>query len=101
MSQFEIYAVAAALLFALGLYGLATRRDLVRKMVALNVMGSAVFLLFIAVAFRDPDGGPDPVPQAMVLTGIVVAVSTTALGLGLARRIERETGSRRLPEDDG
>ena len=42
---------------------------------------------------------PDPVPHAMVLTGIVVAVSATAFALVLARRIYSVTGSTRLPED--
>jgi hypothetical protein len=61
---------------------------------AINVMGAGVFMMLIAVAYRGPDLAPDPVPHALVLTGIVVAVSATALALALARRLDRE-------QDDG
>ena len=50
-------------------------------------MGSGAFLVFVGLAQRD--GAVDPVPQAMVLTGIVVAVAATALALALARRLDR------------
>ncbi len=100
MNIFVLYALAAVALFALGLYGFLFRLEVVRKLIALNVMGSSTFLLLVAVAFRNRDPGPDPVPHAMVLTGIVVAVSTTALGLAIARRIRAETGVHVLPEDE-
>ncbi len=100
MSAFELYSLLAAGLFAVGLYGFLFRRDLVRKIVALNVIGASVFLLLIAIAYRNREDWPDPVPHAMVLTGIVVAVSATALALAVAKRIEEETGASCLPEDE-
>jgi multicomponent Na+:H+ antiporter subunit C len=100
MSAFEMYVLLAAGLFAVGLHGFFFQRSLVRKVIALNVLGAGVFLVLIAVAYRNRDEAPDPVPHAMVLTGIVVAVSATALALALARRIEDETGSDELPEDE-
>jgi len=53
-------------------------------------MGAGVFMLLIAVAYRGPGLPPDPVPHALVLTGIVVAVSATALALALVRRLHAE-----------
>jgi len=53
-------------------------------------MGAGVFMLLIAVAYRGPGLPPDPLPHALVLTGIVVAVSATALALALARRLHAE-----------
>ena len=50
--------------------------------------GAGVFQLLIAVAYRGLDQAPDPVPQALVLTGIVVAVSATSLALALWQRLE-------------
>jgi len=47
-----------------------------------------VFHVLVAVAYRGIDRAPDPIPHALVLTGIVVAVSATALALALARRLE-------------
>jgi multicomponent Na+:H+ antiporter subunit C len=86
------YAAMGVLLFAMGLLGMVLGRHPVRKILALNVMGTGIFLFLVAVAARDASGGTDPVPHAMVLTGIVVAVSATALGLALAGRI-RQSGS--------
>lgn len=98
MSSFHLHALAAALLFAIGLQALIAHVHLLRKLIALNVMSVAVFLLLLAIARRDSlDGSPDPVPQAMVLTGIVVAVSVTAFALALAHRIQARTGEARLP----
>lgn len=51
--------------------------------------GAGVFHVFIAVAYRGLEAAPDPVPHALVLTGIVVAVSATALALTLGQRLER------------
>jgi multicomponent Na+:H+ antiporter subunit C len=56
-------------------------------LIALNVTGAGVFQLLVAVAYRGIDQAPDPVPQALVLTGIVVAVSATSLGLALWQRL--------------
>lgn len=101
MSRFVVYAVAASALVALGMYTLVTRRHLVRKIVALNVVGSGVMLLLGAVAYRSGPDRPDPVPHAMVLTGIVVAVSVTALAVALVRRIHALTGRVTLAEREG
>jgi len=61
-------------------------------------MGSGAFLVLVGLAQRS--GTPDPVPQAMVLTGIVVAVAATALALALARRLHAQTGGFELPKGD-
>lgn len=79
-----LFPVTAGLLFALGLYGLLTRAGLLHRLLAVNIIASSLFLFLIVVA---TSGGPraDPVPQAMVLTGLVIALSVTAFGLSLAR----------------
>jgi multicomponent Na+:H+ antiporter subunit C len=82
------YGLIGVSLFAVGLYGLIAAEHLLRKVLAVNVMGSAVFLLLVASAYRSPGLWPDPVPHAMVLTGIVVAVSATAVALALIRRLQ-------------
>ncbi|MDV7395639.1 NADH-quinone oxidoreductase subunit K, partial [Arthrospira platensis SPKY1] len=50
------------------------------------------FLLFISIAERDAVDFADPVPHAMVITGIVVAVSAAAFALALARQIRIKSG---------
>ncbi len=54
---------------------------------SINVCGAGVFLVFVTLAYRGSELPPDPVPHALVLTGIVVAVSATALALALGRRL--------------
>lgn len=87
--QDQVFGIAAVLLFCLGLHGVVTRPDRLRKIIALNLMGSGVFLFFVSVAKRNAEDFADPVPHAMVLTGLVVAVSATAFALGLVRRLGR------------
>lgn len=89
------YGLAGVALFVIGLYGVATCEQVLRKILGMNIMSSGVFLLLVASAHRQADGAPDPVPHAMVLTGIVVAVSASALALALARRMSGP------PEHDG
>ncbi len=81
-----LYASAGFVLFILGLWSLLLHRVLVRKLIALNVMGSGVFHLLIATAGRHGEPA-DPIPHALVLTGIVVAVSATALALSFGRAL--------------
>jgi multicomponent Na+:H+ antiporter subunit C len=99
MSQFLLYSLTAMVLFTLSLYAFITYAHLLRKILALNVMSSAVFLLLINIAQRNRDGYADPVPQAMVLTGIVVAVSATGFALALARKIYSTLGTVTLPNE--
>jgi multicomponent Na+:H+ antiporter subunit C len=98
MSAAVLYALMGVALFSIGLYGLLAHAHLLRKVLALNFMGSGVFAVFVATAWRGPQVPPDPVPHALVLTGIVVAVSATAFALALIRRVHAETGRAHLPE---
>jgi len=97
------YALIGSGLVALGLHSLTLTPHVLRKIIALNITGNGVFLMLISLARRLPDAAnpvPDPVPQAMVLTGVVVAVSSTALALALLRRYYEAAGRTHLPEDD-
>ena len=100
MSQVSLYALSGIAMIAVCLYALISYPHLLRKILAINVMGSGIFLLLISFARRVPGPEPDPVPHAMVLTGIVVAVCATAFALALARRVYDETGSPYLPEEE-
>jgi len=99
MSPVFLYALVGTGLFTLGLYALIVHAHLLRKILAINVMGSGVFLVLVALAARTREAAPDPLPHAMVITGIVVAVSATALALALLLRVHTETGRAELPEE--
>jgi len=94
-----LYALLGVGLFTLGLYALIVHAHLLRKILAINVMGSGVFLVLVALGGRTPGAAPDPVPHAMVITGIVVAISATALALALMLRVQAKTGRAQLPEE--
>ncbi len=95
-----LYGLCGAALIGLGLYGFVVHRRLIRRVLAFNVIGSGIFLLFGASSYRDPAAGADPVPQAMIITGIVVALSATALALALIVAYARLAQSGALPEDE-
>lgn len=95
MSSGLVFACAGALIFVMGIAGVMLIGHLLRRILAFNVMGSGAFLILVGLAQRN--GVPDPVPQAMVLTGIVVAVAATGLALALARRLHALTGRLELP----
>jgi multicomponent Na+:H+ antiporter subunit C len=78
-------------LVGLGLFGLIVHPQPLRKILAFNLIGSGVFVLFGAVALRGAAAGfgGDPVPQALVITGIVVAFAATALAVALLLRLFR------------
>lgn len=82
-----LYALAGAALFCIALHAIIVSKDLLRSILAVNVMSSGVFLVLVAQARGTLGGPPDPVPHAMVITGIVVAVSATALGIVLINRL--------------
>ena len=93
------FYVTAVLLFSVGLAALLLHPNLIKKIIGLNLMDTAVFLFMAAMGYVDGGKAPmvepgaeaaayiNPVPGGLVLTGIVVAVSTTALFLALTHRL--------------
>ncbi|HTG22068.1 MAG TPA: NADH-quinone oxidoreductase subunit K [Reyranella sp.] len=100
-SAATLAGLTGAALVGFGLYGLLTDPHPLRKILAFNILGSGVFLLFGIIARKGAAAGfaADPVPQAMVITGIVVAFSATALAVALLLRLFQETGRATLDPD--
>lgn len=98
---FANYGEAVAmLLFGIGFANLLLQKNLIKKIIGLNVMDSAIYLFLALKGYIfgriDPiiiDGDLNaeryinPVPSGLVLTGIVVSVSVTALMLSLTIRL--------------
>ena len=93
------YEFAAIILFSTGLLTVFLQRNLIKKIIGLNIMDTSVFLFLAAKGYikgrLSPiirDGATDaslyinPIPSGLVLTGIVVAVSVTAFSLALTMR---------------
>lgn len=97
------------ILFAVGLYIVLTKQNLLKKIIGLNIMETAVFGLIVTSGMVDAGSPPllgqgldpphaSPIAHALVLTGIVVALSVTALALVLVLRVQRECGSIELDD---
>ncbi len=104
-------AVAAVILFAVGFVTLLLHRNLLKKIIGLNIMDTAAYLLLTSLGFienrlspiiRDGNTDPaqyvNPLPAGLVLTGIVVSVSVTAVMLALTVRLYQRYHSLNLDE---
>ena len=100
------YTITAVLLFMLGFGNVMLHPNLIKKVVAFNIMDSATFLMLASrgmIAGRTAailtDGGANPalyvnpIPAGLVLTGIVVSVSVSAFSLALIQRIYGSYGT--------
>jgi multicomponent Na+:H+ antiporter subunit C len=96
-----LFGLCAAVLVGLGVYALIVNPQPLRKILAFNVVGNGVFVLFGAVADRGAGlgWGGDPVPQALLITGLVVAFSASALAVAVLLRLFDETGSATVASD--
>ncbi|MEO0136384.1 MAG: NADH-quinone oxidoreductase subunit K [candidate division WOR-3 bacterium] len=87
------------ILFLIGLYAVVSKRNLIKIAIGFAIMEYAVNLLFALIGFKKgalapiitkldiPHNFVDPVPQALVLTAIVIGLGTTALLLSFIVRI--------------
>ena len=84
-----LFGLMGAALVGIGLFGLIVRTEALLRILAFNILGGGVFLVFGAVARRGAGAGfgGDPVPQAIILTGLVVAFAATALAVALVLRL--------------
>jgi len=95
MTPSVLAGLVGAALVGVGLYGLIIHPHPLRKLLAFNLIGSGVFLVFGIIARRGAAAGFafDPVPQALVITGIVVAFAASAVAVALILRLAAEAGS--------
>ena len=101
MSPATVYGLWGAVAVGLGLYGMIVSPQPLRRILAFDLLGSGVFLLLGVVARRGAAAGlgGDPVGQALVITGVVVAVAATALTVALWLRLFEATGAATLPDE--
>jgi len=91
------------LVFMIGLYGVMSKNNLIKKIMGLTIMNGSIVLFFISIGYRKGGLAPilekgtmggiptiivvDPLPQALMLTAIVIGISVTALALALIVKI--------------
>ncbi len=98
MTVIMLYGICASILVGLGLFGLIVNPQPLRKILAVNFLGGGAFLLFGVIARRGAAAGlgGDPIPQAMIITAIVVAFSATAVAVAILSRLFHESGAATL-----
>ena len=102
---------AAVILFAIGFSTLLLNRNLIKKIIGLNIMDTAVFLFLTSIGYIRGKLAPivvegvtsyreyvNPIPAGLVLTGIVVSVSVTAVMLALTIRLYQRYHTLNLDE---
>lgn len=96
----NIYSVAAVILFSVGFTALMLHRNMIKKIIGFNIMDTAVYLFLASKGYIEGRKAPiivdnvqkveayiNPIPAGLVLTGIVVSVSVTALMLSITIRL--------------
>jgi len=100
--QFGIYS-ASILLILIGLYAVLTKQSLIKIVIGLSIIDAGIHLLLVAIGYINMGTAPifspgyedatanmvDPVPQALVLTAIVIGFAVTAVALSLVIRLYR------------
>lgn len=95
--------IAAVTLFVIGFTTLLLHKNMIKKIIGLNIMDTAIYLLLASQGYIEGRKAPivvdgiqsveyyiNPIPGGLVLTGIVVSVSVTALMLALTIRMYRK-----------
>lgn len=103
--------VVAVILFGIGFTNLLLQKNMIKKIIGLNIMDTAIYLFLaekgyiegrmapiITDGIQSPDKYINPVPSGLVLTGIVVSVSVTAIMLSLTIRLYRRYHTLNLDE---
>lgn len=108
MTLVQLSLALGFLLILLGLYGALTHRDLIRMIVSFTIADTGVNVVLVTIGYLPGRAAPildsipvseaaaritDPVPQALVLTAIVIGLGITALMLAYAYRLFRARGS--------
>lgn len=86
VSPIQWYLVLGIVISVVGIVRLLLVRDLVARLIALNIVGAGSLLILITLAARSAP--IDPVLSALVLTGLVITVAFTGVAAVLIRRIE-------------
>ncbi|MDD3822498.1 MAG: cation:proton antiporter subunit C [Sphaerochaetaceae bacterium] len=98
-----IERILLLVLFMIGFWAIMAHRNIIKKIFGLNIINASVVILFILEGSRIGNEVPimyggigltaDPIPQALMLTAIVIGVCVTALSLALAVHLYRTSGS--------
>ena len=88
--KFLMPEILAAAVFFAGFYGLITSKNIIKSIIFIGLMEMAVIMFMISIGFSDgmkppigenPENAADPLPQALLLTAIVIGIAVTAVNI--------------------
>ncbi len=95
--------VIGILLFFIGLYGILARRNIIKSVISIIIMETAIILFFLSMHFNEGNVPPigqnlstpvaDPLPQALMITAIVIGIAITAVALVMSNSIYHKYGT--------
>lgn len=90
-------------LMMIGMYGMIAKKNLIKKIIGMNIFQISVFLFYISMGKIKGGTAPiywekaviydNPIPHVLILTAIVVSISTTAVALAIIILIYKKFGS--------
>lgn len=99
----NLYYLVSIILFIIGFHTMLTHNNLIKKIMGMNIMDTSLFLFFVSIGYRRGGIAPiikegvleyvNPVPSALILTGIVISLSFTAFALGLVILLYKHYGT--------
>lgn len=94
--------VVGILLFFIGLFGLMTKKTIVKTIMSMSIMESGIYLFYITINYTTGSVPPigqsqeaafaDPVPSALMITAIVIGIGVTAIGLTMFMHYKQKHG---------
>lgn len=114
----RIIYMLSSLLFLIGLFGVMTRRNIMKMLISVSIIETAVNIFLVALGYIKGAAAPiltgempraaingsniaDPLPHALVLTAIVIGVGTTALGIAIAIKLYAQHHTLNINRMDG
>ncbi|MEX1377023.1 MAG: cation:proton antiporter subunit C [Eubacteriales bacterium] len=104
LGNFSFGEIAAIIIFFIGVYGIIARRNIVKTVISLGIMETAIILFFVASSNAyekapilndtiDSANIADPIPQALMITAIVIGVGVTAIALTMFINLYHKYGT--------
>lgn len=90
--------IAGVIIMLIGLYGLLTKENLIKQVLAINIVSTGLVLFFVGTGYVEGanfaiapnENMVDPLPSTLMLTTLVVDVAITSLALALILRMRGE-----------
>ncbi len=105
----KISLIVGALLILIGLWGILTQKNIIKMIIGFSLFNTGLHVIMVSISYLKGKSAPildsavgltdvankitDPVPQALVLTAIVIGLGVTALMLTYALKLHQERGS--------